>query len=268
MTRTGQLSNDYIDRAAERVDAIYRHHRPCGLLNFWQAGLSLMRCALARKRFILTVLGHRRQVCNGLNRRTLLQAAGAGLFGAGLPQVLAAEEAGAVGPSRAKSVIFVFLFGIRDVRYEARIIGAIAFRAYWPERACAAASCTVAPTKTRPFRPIGPSAPPPWRPRFSKRRASIRTSSCPTVKAGRSRLSCKAARWMKFLHSISLASMPAFTHIMACLLAGPPTRSFPSKASTASSPPPPLRLLPAGATSCRAGLSPAGKPTPFRWRTE
>jgi hypothetical protein len=35
-----------------------------------------------------------------------------------------------------------------------------------------------------------------------------------------------------------------------------PRRSFPSKASTASSPPPPLRLLPAGATSCRIGLTP------------
>ena len=33
-------------------------------------------------------------------------------------------------------------------------------------------------------------------------------------------------------------------------------RSFPSKASTVSSPPPPLRLLPAGATSCRVGLEP------------
>jgi hypothetical protein len=47
-------------------------------------------------------------------------------------------------------------------------------------------------------------------------------------------------------------------------------RSFRSKTSTVSLPPPPLRLLPAGATSCRAGLSPAGKPTQFmaytRWR--
>ncbi len=34
-------------------------------------------------------------------------------------------------------------------------------------------------------------------------------------------------------------------------------RSFPSKASTVSSPPPPLRLLPAGATSYRAGFEPA-----------
>ena len=33
-------------------------------------------------------------------------------------------------------------------------------------------------------------------------------------------------------------------------------RSFPSKAPTVSLPPPPLRLLPAGATSCRAGLEP------------
>jgi hypothetical protein len=33
-------------------------------------------------------------------------------------------------------------------------------------------------------------------------------------------------------------------------------RSFPSKAPTVSSPPPPLRLLPAGATSCRVGFEP------------
>jgi hypothetical protein len=33
-------------------------------------------------------------------------------------------------------------------------------------------------------------------------------------------------------------------------------RSFPSKAPTASLPPPPLRLLPAGATSCRVGFAP------------
>ena len=35
-----------------------------------------------------------------------------------------------------------------------------------------------------------------------------------------------------------------------------PRRPFPSKASTASLPPPPLRLLPAGATSCRWDLHP------------
>lgn len=50
-------------------------------------------------------------------------------------------------------------------------------------------------------------------------------------------------------------------------LAESPRRSFPSKAPTVLLPPPPLRLLPAGATSCRAGLSPAGTST-LSWRTE
>jgi len=39
----------------------------------------------------------------------------------------------------------------------------------------------------------------------------------------------------------------AFTHVTACLLAGPPVRPFPSEASAVSLPPLPLRLLPAGA---------------------
>lgn len=42
-------------------------------------------------------------------RRPLLQAAGAGLFGLTLPKLLQAEEQGSA--ARAKSVIFVFLFG-------------------------------------------------------------------------------------------------------------------------------------------------------------
>lgn len=42
-------------------------------------------------------------------------------------------------------------------------------------------------------------------------------------------------------------------------LAESPRRSFPSKAPTVSLPPPPLRLLPAGATSCRVGVAPTGK---------
>ena len=37
-------------------------------------------------------------------------------------------------------------------------------------------------------------------------------------------------------------------HVTACVLAESPMRSFPSKASAVSLPPPPLRLLPAGAT--------------------
>src|ERR1035438_756736 len=48
----------------------------------------------------------------------------------------------------------------------------------------------------------------------------------------------------------------AFTHVTACLLAGSLKRPFPSKASTVSLPPLPLRLLPAGTTSCRVGIAP------------
>lgn len=45
----------------------------------------------------------------GFGRRPLLQAAGAGLFGLTLPKLLQAEEQGIA--ARAKSVIFLFLFG-------------------------------------------------------------------------------------------------------------------------------------------------------------
>jgi len=47
----------------------------------------------------------------GWQRRRLLQAGGAGLFGLSLPRVLAAETVTAPRPARAKSVIFLFLFG-------------------------------------------------------------------------------------------------------------------------------------------------------------
>ncbi|MGY8733102.1 MAG: DUF1501 domain-containing protein, partial [Pirellulales bacterium] len=60
---------------------------------------------------MLTVLSNRRRVCNGLTRRQLLQVGGAGLFGLNLPQVLAAESAQQPDKARAKSVIFVYLFG-------------------------------------------------------------------------------------------------------------------------------------------------------------
>lgn len=60
---------------------------------------------------MLNVRSRPSRVCNGLTRRHLLQAAGAGLLGASLPQLLAAEQSGAAAGAKAKSVIFVFLFG-------------------------------------------------------------------------------------------------------------------------------------------------------------
>jgi len=61
---------------------------------------------------MLNILHRTQRVCNGLSRRTLLQAGGAGLFGLHFDQLLAAEKT----PSpflhaRAKSVIFLYLFG-------------------------------------------------------------------------------------------------------------------------------------------------------------
>lgn len=50
------------------------------------------------------------QLLNG-NRRTVLQAGGAGLLGLSLPKLLAAEEQTPFANARAKSVIFLFLFG-------------------------------------------------------------------------------------------------------------------------------------------------------------
>ncbi len=63
---------------------------------------------------MLELLGRTSSVCGGVSRRQLLQAGGAGLFGLSLPKLLQAEEAlqghAAIKP-RAKSVIFVMLFG-------------------------------------------------------------------------------------------------------------------------------------------------------------
>ena len=59
---------------------------------------------------MLRIDGRPRTACDGMTRRTLLEAAGAGLLGLNLPGVLAAEERGVSG-ARAKSVIFLFLFG-------------------------------------------------------------------------------------------------------------------------------------------------------------
>ncbi|MDA0657665.1 MAG: DUF1501 domain-containing protein [Planctomycetota bacterium] len=61
---------------------------------------------------MLSILGRPRHTCNGISRRELLTAGGAGLFGLSLPQLMRAEaESPSQSPGRAKSVIFLFLFG-------------------------------------------------------------------------------------------------------------------------------------------------------------
>ncbi|WP_165244673.1 DUF1501 domain-containing protein [Paludisphaera soli] len=60
---------------------------------------------------MLTIQGRPRRVCSGLTRRDLLRAGGAGLLGTSLTTLLGAEEAGVVGSPRARSVLFLFLFG-------------------------------------------------------------------------------------------------------------------------------------------------------------
>jgi hypothetical protein len=60
---------------------------------------------------MLTILSHPRRLCGGWTRRELLQAGGAGLFGLTLPSVWAAEAAQPIRRPRAKSVLFLFLFG-------------------------------------------------------------------------------------------------------------------------------------------------------------
>ncbi len=60
---------------------------------------------------MLTILSQPRWVCSGLTRRELLQAGGAGLFGLSLPKLLTAEAAAPARPRRARSVMFLFLFG-------------------------------------------------------------------------------------------------------------------------------------------------------------
>src|SRR5262245_39512864 len=60
---------------------------------------------------MLTVLGRPRRVCAGWTRRELLREGGAGLFGLNLSHVLAADRTPQAIASRAKSVLFVFLYG-------------------------------------------------------------------------------------------------------------------------------------------------------------
>ncbi|MFM7834909.1 MAG: DUF1501 domain-containing protein, partial [Planctomycetaceae bacterium] len=64
---------------------------------------------------MLTMLGSPRRGSDGKTRRQTLQAgmlAGlGGLPGAGLSQILAAEESGQIRDAKAKNVIFIFLLG-------------------------------------------------------------------------------------------------------------------------------------------------------------
>lgn len=60
---------------------------------------------------MLTVHGGIERVCGGVSRRALLRAGGAGLFGLSLPRLLAAEANSPPTKPRAKSVIFMLLFG-------------------------------------------------------------------------------------------------------------------------------------------------------------
>ncbi|RPI85309.1 MAG: DUF1501 domain-containing protein [Planctomycetaceae bacterium] len=60
---------------------------------------------------MLTILGSRRRTCERLTRRQMLEAGGAGLFGLSVPRLLAAETRRSDLVPRAKSVIFLMLFG-------------------------------------------------------------------------------------------------------------------------------------------------------------
>ncbi|MSR66582.1 MAG: DUF1501 domain-containing protein [Pedosphaera sp.] len=61
---------------------------------------------------MLTIQGQPLRVCSGtISRRQLLQIGGAGLLGMSLPKVFAAEESQPFKNAKAKSVIFLFLFG-------------------------------------------------------------------------------------------------------------------------------------------------------------
>jgi len=60
---------------------------------------------------MLGILGRTQRTCQGWSRRHVLQAGGAGLFGMTLPRLLAAEQTALTHEPRAKSVIFLLLFG-------------------------------------------------------------------------------------------------------------------------------------------------------------
>lgn len=60
---------------------------------------------------MLTVLGTPSRTCDGISRRKLLEVAGAGLLGTSFSRLAAAESRSKSGRQRARSVIFLFLYG-------------------------------------------------------------------------------------------------------------------------------------------------------------
>ncbi len=60
---------------------------------------------------MLSILGRRQRVCSGWTRRELLRAGGAGLFGVSLPKLFASDVSATRRKARARSVLFVFLYG-------------------------------------------------------------------------------------------------------------------------------------------------------------
>lgn len=60
---------------------------------------------------MLTILSQPRRMCSGPTRRELLQVGGAGLLGLSLPKLWAAEVVQTPRKGKAKSVLFLFLFG-------------------------------------------------------------------------------------------------------------------------------------------------------------
>ncbi len=60
---------------------------------------------------MLSIHGAVRKTCDGFSRREIIQAGGAGLFGLSLPNLMAAESQSVALRPKAKSVIFLLLFG-------------------------------------------------------------------------------------------------------------------------------------------------------------
>ena len=85
----------------------------CYFAEIGEAGyVTFLQTRFPRARLpMLNVLGRPHLTCEGLGRRQLLQAGGVGLFGLNLPKLLAAESSKQRTNGRAKSVIFLFLFG-------------------------------------------------------------------------------------------------------------------------------------------------------------
>src|SRR5512132_1308744 len=108
-------------------------------------------------------------------------------------------------------------------------------RTTWGFPCCVGSPCTDMPSPNTPVGPLVHIASRGYAPQFPSDGGlpRFRGGSAPTL-----RLSRPARRSL---------------HVTACLLAESPWRPFASKASAVSLPPPPLRLLPAGATKLPGG---------------